>query len=573
MNPAPVNPTPVNPAPVNPTPVNPTPVNPTPVNPTPVNPTPVNPAPVNPTPVGPTPVSPAPVGPTPVSPTPVGPTPVSPTPVSPTPVSPTPVSPTPVSPTPVSPTPVNPTPVNPASMNPEPTNNMPEEQAIDPAYLKKPVKVTEKKKRKIPLIITIILLILVGCVVTYFILYSPKKIFQNVITKGETKITDYISDADIDKYLNETKINFNTDNKDLEELKKYTYGFKSSMDKTNEQIEEKIYMIDETNKEYSVSGYLKKAKLYLLFSTYNKLIYLNDLKESENTKNITNKEIKYLIKKTATSLKNNLNNNNFSRKLESITVNTKNIKALKNTYKIDKKEDERLKKAIINDLYNDKKACETLVDLTGISKEELKQEIDNYTSNKADEITYINIYTNITGKIIGYNIQPSEKETISYYKNKKDFNITFINEYTSFYINGVTKGKNLNVSIKQNEKEIATLDFDKYTKDEISFNYNIKDINYKGKVTYKNSNKNDETTGLLNIKINDQKNNYEININSKSINNAKIDDINEKEAVKLSDEEMAKVIEDFITSLNETPLGNIFKNTNTLDYTEYEQSV
>ena len=346
-------------------------------------------------------------------------------------------------------------------------------------------------------------------------------------------------------------------------------------------------MKDDKNKEYSIAGYLKKSKIYILLSSYDKLIHFNDAEESdykeifEGLEKTKTEDLKYLIKVSSSSLKKNLNKDNFSKKSETIIVNNKKIKATKNTYKINTKESDRINKAILKDLYNDEKACKILINLTGKTKEELKEEIESNINNYSDnEDSYISIYSNFFGKILGYSIEDNNKEGIYYYNNNGNFDTTIKTGYTTSYINGIKKGKNLNVVIKQDNKELATLDFDKFSKNEISFNYNIKnelELNYKGKVSYKKTNKKNEQTASLNISINDQKNNYEIILNSNKKKNSKIAEIDENQAVNLSDEEMAKVMQDFITSLSETPLGAMFTSFNDVDedfnYELYEQSV
>ena len=522
-----------------------------------------------------------------INPTPVNPTPVNPTPVNPTPVNPTPVNPTPVSPTPVNPTPVNPTPVNPAPVSNETNPNLKEntinaEQPTDPAYLKQPVKVTEKKKRKVPLIILIILLLLVGGFTTYFILNNPQKIFNMTIDKTEKEINNYLDEFDMDKYLTNTSIQFNSDNKELEQLTKYKYDFKSGIDNTEKNFEAKIYLLDDKNKEYSASAFVKKSNLYILLSSYDKLINLNSAEENEyknifeNIEKIKNEDIKYLTKLVFKTLKENLNKNNFSRTIATIKINDKETKAIKNSYKLDNNENNKINKAILQKIYNDEKALKITTNLTEISKEILKEMInkDEQINNNSTDTHYINIYTNFLGKVIGYDIETNNKVAASYYQNNNTFDI-IISDY-NYHILGIKKDKKINVVIKEEEQEIATLNFDKYSKNNISFKYDTKNTlekNYTGKVTFTKTSKNKELTSKLNIKINDQKNSYEINVDLNKNKNYKIANIDDTKAIKLTDEEFQKVLQDFITSLNETPLGNLLTNHNTNNYSENEQSV
>ena len=576
---------------INSTPVNPTPVNPAPVNPTPVNPAPVNPAPVSPTPVNPAPVSPTPVNPAPVNPAPVNPTPVNPTPVNPTPVNPAPVNPTPVNPAPVNPASVNPTPVNPVPVNPAPIeqSNTPEQQ-IDPSYLIQPVKVTEKKKKKLPLIlIIIIVLLIIGGTLAYFMLTNPQKVFNKTIDKVKNEFCNYLDEFDMDKSLTDISLKINSDNKDLEQFTKYKYGFKSGVDSSKKSFESKIYITDDKNKEYSASAFLKNSNFYILLSSYDKLIHLSSTEENdytnfenfENFENVKNEEMKYLVKAAFNSLKENLNKDNFSKNSTDVKVNNKKVKVTKNSYKLDFKESKRIEKAIIHDLYNDEKASKIIMNMTGMTKEDLKAELENeeYIDSGSIITTYVNIYTNFFGKIVGYSIETKDIIDTSFYQNGNEFEFSFNDGYNPYSIVGVKNGKKMNVVIKDKNKEFATLNFDKYSKDNISFEFDTKDsfeTHYTGKVTFNKTIKKNELISKFYIKINDQKNNYEINLDSNKSNISKIVEIDETQAVELTDEEFYKVIQDFITSLNETPLGSLFvgdiRNAE-LDYSEYEQSV
>ena len=560
--------------------INPTPVNPTPVSPTPVSPTPVNPAPVSPAPVSPTPVNPTPVNPTPVNPTPVNPTPVNPTPVNPTPVNPTPVNPAPVNPAPVSPAPVSPAPVSPAPIE---QSNTPEQQ-IDPSYLIQPVKVTEKKKKKLPLIlIIIIVLLIIGGTLAYFMLTNPQKVFNKTIDKVKNEFCNYLDEFDMDKSLTDISLKINSDNKDLEQFTKYKYGFKSGVDSSKKSFESKVYMTDDKNKEYSASAFLKNSNFYILLSSYDKLIHLSSTEENDytNFETVKNEDMKYLVKVAFNSLKENLNKDNFSKTSTDVKVNNKKVKVNKNSYKLDFKESKRIEKAIMHDLYNDEKASKIIMNSTGMTKEDLKAELENeeYIDSGSIITTYVNIYTNFFGKIVGYSIETKDIMDISFYQNGNEFEFSFNDGYNPYYIVGVKNGKKMNAVIKDKNKDYVTLNFDKFNKNNISFEFDTKEsfeTHYTGKVNFNKTLKKNELISKFYIKINDQKNNYEITLDSNKSNISKIAEIDETKAVELTDEEFFKVMQDFITSLSETPIGSLFvgdiRNAD-LDYSEYEQSV
>ena len=502
------------------------------------------------------------------------------------------MNPSPVNPSPVNPAPVNPSPVNPAPVSNETNLNLKDniinaEQPTDPAYLKQPVKVTEKKKRKIPLIVLIIILLLAGGFTTYFMLISPQKIFNKAIDKTENEFYNYLDEFDMNNSLTDVSLKINSDNKELEQFTKYKYGFKGGVDSSKKSLEGKIYMLDDKNKEYSASGFMKNSSLYILLSSFDKLIYIDSAEKDEyknffeGIENVKKEDEKYLVKVAFASLKRNLNKDNFLKSSANIKVNNKNVKVTKNSYKLTEKENKRIEKAITQDLYNDEKASKIIMNLTGMSKEELKEELKNeeYINNNSNDTTYINIYTNFFGKAIGYDIQTNDKRNASFYQNGNEFDISINDEYNPYHIVGIKKGKKMNVAIKDENKEIVTLNFDKFSKNNISFEYDTKNFlenHYTGKVTYIKTSKKNELVSKFYIKMSDQKNNYEINVDLNKTSNSKIADIDETQAVKLTDEEFSKVMQDFIASLSETPLGSIFTgftSNDVIDYSEYEQSV
>ena len=484
---------------------------------------------------------------------------------------------------------MNPSPVNPSPVNPNYIEqNNTEEQQIDPSYLIQPVEVTKKKKSKLSLIMIIVIaLLIIGGVFAYFILISPQKIFNKAIDKTENEFYNYLDEFDMNNSLTDVSLKINSDNKELEQFTKYKYGFKGGIDSSKKSLEGKIYMLDDKNKEYSASGFMKNSSLYILLSSFDKLIYIDSAEEDEykyffeGIENVKKEDEKYLVKVAFASLKRNLNKDNFLKNSANIKVNNKNVKVTKNSYKLTEKENKRIEKAITQDLYNDEKASKIIMNLTGMSKEELKEELKNeeYIDNGSNDTTYINIYTNFFGKAIGYDIQTNDKRNASFYQNGNEFDISINDEYNPYHIVGIKKGKKMNVAIKDENKEIVTLNFDKFSKNNISFEYDTKDFlenHYTGKVTYIKTSKKNELVSKFYIKMSDQKNNYEINVDLNKTSNSKIADIDETQAVKLTDEEFSKVMQDFIASLSETPLGSIFTgftSNDVIDYSEYEQSV
>ncbi len=425
------------------------------------------------------------------------------------------------------------------------------------------------KNKKLFILIGALVFMVCYTFIIYNIMFSPKEIFSKGINKAVRKINENLEDMNFKNTMNDISIKFNTSMSELKAYTTYTYGIKFGTDSKNKAAETKLYMIDQNNKEYSYTGYIKNSNLYHKLSSLDKLILYNienqDLTSTfETTSDINSDELKYLTKAISKSLIKNFDKKNFSKKADTIKIGQTTLKVTKNTYEIDNKEATRITKAVYNDLLNDKKAMKIITSLTGQTKEEIKKEIDKSKQNEEIGIVKINIY-NKFNKILGFDISENNQKLISYYKNNDDFIIN----YNNYNIEGI-KNKNLVVTIKDTNKTYGTLTFSKYKKNDFAFDF-ITD-NYTGNISYNKAKDKNIYTTKLDIMINNGKNNFSFNIKAKQENNAKIADIDTSNAEEYTEEEFAEALENFMDSLKETPigfLGNLFMPANNLEYYEY----
>ena len=425
------------------------------------------------------------------------------------------------------------------------------------------------KNKKLFILIGALIFMVCYTFIIYNIMFSPKEIFSKGINKAVRKINENLEDMNFKNTMNDISIKFNTSMSELKAYTTYTYGIKFGTDSKNKAAETKLYMIDQNNKEYSYTGYIKNSNLYHKLSSLDKLILYNienqDLTSTfETTSDINSDELKYLTKAISKSLIKNFDKKNFSKKADTIKIGQTTLKVTKNTYEIDNKEAARITKAVYNDLLNDKKAMKIITSLTGQTKEEIKKEIDKSKQNEEIGIVKINIY-NKFNKILGFDISENNQNLISYYKNNDDFIIN----YNDYNIEGI-KNKNLVVTIKDTNKTYGTLTFSKYKKNDFAFDF-ITD-NYTGNISYNKAKDKNIYTTKLDIMINNGKNNFSFNIKAKQENNAKIADIDTSNAEEYTEEEFAEALENFMDSLKETPigfLGNLFMPANNLEYYEY----
>lgn len=369
-------------------------------------------------------------------------------------------------------------------------------------------KVNVKKNIKLKIIITIISVIFILLISFPYIrdtfLINPKDVFNKSI--------DYISNIIINLDYNNSydmNIKMNTNNPNLKEFNNYTFGISSNIDKI---FNTKLYMKDFFNNEYSYELFIKDKDLYHKFSNHENIIKYGSLDNDVNIKKI---DIKYLVKKLSKTIKQNLSNENFSKKTVTKIINGKKVKLIKLTYN----KDENDIKKIYGELYKD---------------EQFKELFKNYNIDYKKIINNIDKEINIyvkDGKFSGFDLNG-----IHYYRG---------NGFELKYKNLLVKGELLNnkkeINIIKHKKLIGHLTVHEISKDKITFDYNINDVkgifNYnKNNIKLLISNKY-ETTLDINIKENENK--------TVDLNNT---------YTPLNEDEMIKIVDSFTESLKNTPI-------------------
>ncbi len=405
------------------------------------------------------------------------------------------------------------------------------------------------KNKKILISIMAVTIMIIYTFVLYNVMFTPQKMFNKAINKITDKINENTLNLNFTKAMTDINFKFNTNAADLKKFANYTYGLKMGTDSKNKTFETKIYMLDQANKEYSYTGYIKNSNLYHKLSTLDKLILYNikdqDLTSFfENTEDINTEDIKYLINASAKNISKNFNKKYFSKEKSTVTINNKNIKVTKNTYSADTNEIKRLYKS----LYNDSKTSKIITSMTNMTKEENQKQIDLILNTLNNEKIIFNVYSKFN-KILGFDIYVNNENIISYYKKNDDFEIN----YDNYNITGIKKNKNLEVTIKTNNDILASLVFSKYQSDDFAFDYSTE--MYIGKVSYKREKNKDNYKANLNITLNDGRNNYSFDINASQDSKSKIANINTESAEKFTEEEFSEALINFVTSLKDTPLS------------------
>ena len=439
------------------------------------------------------------------------------------------------------------------------------------------------KKKKVNIFIGIliaIVIILVGIFIVYpyvrdNLLVSPEKVFKKSIDNVNLTLEKQLDEYDFGDALYDLNLKVDSDQDDLKEYNNYTYGIKVGKDSENKLFESKMYMLDKNNNEYSYSTYIKNSKLYYKFSSYEKLILFEGPDNSsfensiESLEGINNDDLKYLVNKISILLKDNLDKKNFSKSNANIKVNGKDVKVTKNTYKADKKEMARLTKCILNGLYKDSKALQ-IITKTYMTKEDFKESID-MISSELYENSEFNIYTK-GYQFLGFDIYENNNSQFAYYTDGSNFDILLNSDAQgTVSASGVQKNGTLVVEIKSGDYKLASLDIKEYSNNKINLDYKINTglgDDASGKLTYIKKADKDHSNYEVKLSMKNNSNNMNLNLNLNQDKRAVISDIDENSAVKLTEEEMQKLFNDFYTSLENTPVGALIHGTNYLEDSE-----
>ena len=374
-------------------------------------------------------------------------------------------------------------------------------------------KVNVKKNIKLKIIITIISVIFILLISFPYIrdtfLINPKDVFNKSI--------DYVSNIVTSiNYNSSYDINFkmNTNNPNLKEFNDYSFGLSSNIDKI---FNTKLYMKDSFNNEYSYELFIKDKDLYHKFSNHENIIKYGSLDNGVNVKKI---DVNYLVKKLSKTIKQNLSNENFSKKIVTKIINGKKVKLIKLTYN----KNENDIKNIYDELHKD---------------EQFKELFNNYNLDYKTIINNIDKEINIyvkDGMFSGLDLN-----NLHYYRG---------NGFELNYKNLIVKGELLNnkneINIIKDKKLIGHLTVHEISKDKITLDYNIDDV--KGMFNYNNNNikllikSKYETTLDINIKKNKTK--------PILLNNT---------YTPLNEEEMIKIVDSFTESLKTIPIYQYLK--------------
>lgn len=470
----------------------------------------------------------------------------------------------------------------------------------------------EKKKSKKPLIIGLAATLTVIILAIFIILpmvqkkfmSNPKNVFDTTIKNVSKNMNEFIADVNLESFLFDVNFKYDTNIESLKQFSGYTYGIKVGFNTKAELMEGSLYMNDSNNKNYGLNTYLKDQKSYMKLSNNDTLIYLGEQDQSELASTfeelnnflqnkVSNSEISYLVEKTSSLMIDSIDEERLTKEDGTFKINDDEIDVTKNIYNINKETLNKTKEFIINGLVEDKKTLKTLAKLLEVEESEVKDSLtgdDDDTDNDVDDDINIDmiIYTEKKkNDVVGYELQENKQSVIRYAFNDNGFNLTLdssdeevdgieVDEDAKQVVQviGIKNGDKTNVDILYNDQKYVTLVVSQFDDKAIKFTYKIsaEDVNVNGDFDLTMNNSNSGNDNKLALSLNSGSDKININLNLATKNNPKIADIDVSNAKELSEEELDKVLNDFIVSLNDTPVGYLFSTTGGLvDKDTYDQ--
>ena len=467
------------------------------------------------------------------------------------------------------------------------------------ANIEEPVvqETAKPKKSKAPLVVGILVFLVALAALGYFVIYpfivnrfmsNPKNVFEVTIKDMAKNINSYIDKAPKANALYDFNVKFDTNIEDLKAFSGYTYGFRSGIDVDKKLLEASIYMKDTNNTEYSMKTYVKDNKNYLKFSSSDQLIDLgeNDIdlaatfKEYEETLNsisANNNDIQHVVTKVADLFIESLDEKKLSNEKSTITYKGESISVDKNTYVMNSDDVVRTIDFILEGLDKDE-ISKNYLEQDGTSISAMREELKNSKEafKEINELK-INIYTAGRKKdVVGYDIEENGKVIMSYYWDENGYELKINDievslntdevvsdkptEKVNLVVTGTKDGEKTNVSVKLNDEEIATIVVKKWDDKNIDLDYVIKSgesqVSGVFKLTYDEGDDFSKLNIVLSLQSGSDKVGLEFNLNADY--NTKIADIDTSTAIVPNEYELDSMLNQFIGSFANTPIGQLF---------------
>ena len=464
-------------------------------------------------------------------------------------------------------------------------------------YVPEPTPIKKKqKKEKNPkkfLIIILLVIIVLFAVGIYFgvmaIFTSPYKIYTKVLNEAHVVFTNKLKDIsnqklnydlELDTLNNTGEIKLNTDYDKLKKYNNYSYAYKFNFDVKNEQFDVNFKIKDKEKSVIDLKAYLRNEKLYFLENKIlDKLIYIDTNMSTgfDNKVKADYNDILNVTKVVNNYIISNLNKDNLTKEKATVKINNNMLKVNNSVYILSKEEVKNTFLGIIDAIVNDSNAVKSLSAILNKPVRDIPDYLNSFKEDKEllnnFENLKFNVYTKgLANSFVGIKLESENKEVFSYFQDGSVSEINFVGTFTInnksaiLDINLIGKDNKWKFEAKQREEVVANGIITK-EEDNININYNIIqgkifENNSSGEISIERKKIGDKRQTLkvalnLTFIIDDEKVNFNVNIDNMTQVGTKIESINTDSSLSLGELTQSD-IENVITNLGLALQGTEF---------------
>ena len=239
------------------------------------------------------------------------------------------------------------------------------------------------------IIITLLILIVIVGVVLIVIFNkkaTPKEVFNTTITNFREQLDSFSTTLNeeivSEKMIVENHISFSTDVEEFDILNNNKLEATLEIDQTNNYFNLITSISDNNKRIIDMMLYMLDNIMYFESSDlFNSPIELGNITEdSEITVTISNEDYFYLFDKTLEYFNDSLMDSKFSQDNEEITINNEKVNVTANNYLFDDEAYQTMSDTFKEKILDDEKYLEILADMTGMTKEEVIEDLNDETS-------------------------------------------------------------------------------------------------------------------------------------------------------------------------------------------------
>ena len=381
-------------------------------------------------------------------------------------------------------------------------------------YLTSSFKPLKSKMNVIKILKFIFKLVFIVCLLGLFIYFillpiykmvedsKPKAVFDNTLDYIQKQVSMLTADEllnDKDIYSVEMSFGLDTNIKDLEFLKDYSYTLSTKYDVIKNKSQTDVYVSGEDNKKYGITYIEKDNMSYSKYTTSD--IFLKEDLVLEEDSVVSLSDYNYYVSKIITVLKEVIKEEDLVASREELEIDGFTTRVIRNSLELNKDKIIEYEKEISKRLLKDEEFLKIESLINKVSLEETKESYKEERTYEDDYILTINIYTTKGTQVVGFDIEKNGFRNIYFYRYDKKFeghlNMTTDEECLNggdcvassrmvIDIIGTTKNNTTKVDIILNDEDIGYINIKEFSDKKISLDYNIiiSDIRFQGDLYY-----------------------------------------------------------------------------------------